>query len=129
MTAPEIRVAFLLDHPSSSSAVETTLSASAIALVSAASRTSTKNRMPRAEPSGMLENTFGIVTNISEGPAFNAFGSPPENANTAGMIMSPARIATAVSKISTCSVAFSMDTSRFMYEPNVIRMPIAMERE
>ena len=41
-------------------------------------------------------------------------GSPPENANTAGMIIKPAIIAIAVSKISTLVVELSIDTSFFM---------------
>ena len=39
--------------------------------------------------------------NIREGPACRVSGSPPENANTAGIIINPAMIAIAVSKIST----------------------------
>ena len=44
---------------------------------------------------------FGMVMNISEGPALSFPGSPPEKANTAGMIIRLARMAIAVSKIST----------------------------
>ncbi len=62
----------------------------------------------------MLAKTFGIVINISAGPACNVSGSPPENANTAGMIINPAIIAIAVSKISTFCVDPSMDTSFFI---------------
>ena len=32
----------------------------------------------------MLANTFGIVMNINDGPACKVFGSPLENAKTAG---------------------------------------------
>ena len=62
----------------------------------------------------MLAKTFGIVINIRDGPACSVSGSPPENAKTAGMIIRPAMIAIAVSKISTFVVEPSMDTSFFM---------------
>ena len=98
-------------------------------LVIAANSTRTKNRMPTAEPSLMLSNTFGMVMNISEGPACSVSGSPPEKAKIAGIIINPAITAMAVSKISTVSVEPSMETFFFIYEPKVIRMPIAMESE
>ena len=60
----------------------------------------------------MEEKTFGRVTNIRAGPLLRAAASPPEKANTAGMIISPARIAISVSKISTWAVVLSMFTSR-----------------
>ena len=41
-------------------------------------------------------------------------GSPPEKEKTAGMIIRPAMMAMAVSKISTFSVDSSMETSFFM---------------
>ena len=46
----------------------------------------------------MAAKTFGRETNIRLGPA--PIPSVPENTNTAGMIMAPARNATPVSKIS-----------------------------
>ena len=55
-----------------------------------------------------------MVMNISEGPAFSAPGSPPEKANTAGMIIRPAMMAMAVSKTSTLRVELSIETSFFM---------------
>ena len=55
-----------------------------------------------------------MVMNISEGPAFSALGSPPEKANTAGMIDQPAMMAMAVSKTSTLRVELSIGTSFFM---------------
>ena len=67
--------------------------------------------------------------NISDGPACSVSGSPPENANTAGIIISPAIIAMPVSNISTLVVDFSIETSFFIYEPNVISMPIAIDSE
>ena len=79
--------------------------------------------------SPMLSNILGIVINISEGPAFKASGSPPEKAKTAGIIISPAIIAMAVSKISTFLVDSSIDISFFIYEPNVIKIPIAIDSE
>ena len=65
-----------------------------------------------------LDNMDGhFAPNISFGPAFSADGSPPEKANTAGIIISPAMMAMTVSKISTFRVEPSMETSFFMYEP------------
>ena len=107
-------VAFFRLQCSSSSKVETALSVRAMELVTAANRTRTKNRMPTAAPSPMLANTFGIVMNISAGPACRVSGSPPEKAKTAGMIMRPAMIAIAVSKISTFWVESSIEVSFFM---------------
>ena len=89
---------------SSSMNVETLVSISETALVSAASNTSTKNRIPAPVPMPILAKTFGNVINIREGPAFSVSGLPPEKAKTAGMIIRPARIAMPVSKISICVV-------------------------
>ena len=114
MITPTRTVDFLRFHPSSSSKVETALSVSAIELVTAAKSTSRKNRIPTKVPSPILANTFGIVMNISAGPACSVSGSPPENANTAGIIISPAIIAMAVSKISTFLVDPSMEVSFFI---------------
>ena len=91
--------------------VDTLVSKSEIALVAAARSTNTKNRIPAILPTPILANTFGSVMNIKDGPACRSSGLPPENANTAGMIISPASIAIAVSKISTCVVDFSRSTS------------------
>ena len=77
----------------------------------------------------MLSRTFGIVTNISDGPACKTSGSPPENAKTAGIIIRPAIIAIPVSNISTFLVEDSIGTSFFIYEPKVTRIPIAIDRE
>ena len=52
------------------------------------------------EKAGIVSNTFGSVTNIRLGPLPSASGVPPENVNTAGIIISPAKSATPVSKIS-----------------------------
>ena len=82
--------------------------------MTAANSTSTKNSTPTTVPSPMLAKTFGIVMNISAGPACSVSGSPPENANTAGMIIRPAITAMSVSKISTCSVDSSIETSFFI---------------
>ena len=114
MMTPTSTVAFLRSQPNSSSNVETALSVRAIELVTAANSTSTKNSTPTTVPSPMLAKTFGIVMNISAGPACSVSGSPPENANTAGMIIRPAMTAMSVSKISTCSVDSSIETSFFM---------------
>ena len=101
-------------QPSSSSKVETALSVRAMELVTAANSTSTKNSTPTPVPSPMLANTLGMVMNISAGPACRVSGSPPEKENTAGMIIRPAMIAMAVSKISTFFVEPSMETSFFI---------------
>ena len=52
--------------------------------------------------------------NMRAGPACRVSGSPPEKEKTAGMIIRPAMMAMAVSKISTFSVDSSMETSFFM---------------
>ena len=114
MMTPTRTVDFLRLHFSSSWKVETALSVRAIELVSAAQSTRTKNRIPTSVPNPMLANTFGIVMNISAGPACSVSGSPPEKAKTAGMIIRPAIIAIAVSKISTFVVEPSIDTSFFI---------------
>jgi len=101
-------------QPSSSSKVETALSVRAMELVRAANSTSTKKSTPTAVPMPMLAKTLGMVMNIRAGPACRVSGSPPEKANTAGMIIRPAMMAMAVSKISTFSVDCSMDTFFFM---------------
>ena len=83
-------------------------------LVSAANSTNRKNAMPITVPKPMESKTFGMVMNISEGPAFSALGSPPEKEKTAGMIIRPAMMAMAVSKTSTLRVELSIGTSFFM---------------
>ena len=65
----------------------------------------------------MLANTFGRVTNIRLGPLPRASLLPPENTNTAGIIINPARKAIPVSKSSICFTDDSKFTSFFMYEP------------
>ena len=109
-----MRAAFFRLQPSSSWKVETALSVRAMELVSAAQRTSRKNRIPTKLPNPMLAKTFGIVINISAGPACRLSASPPEKAKTAGMIISPAIMAMAVSKISTFLVEPSMEISFFI---------------
>ena len=111
---PITTVDFFRPQPSSSSNVATALSVRAIELVRAANNTSRKNKIPTPVPSPIFANTFGIVINMSEGPACSVSGSPPENANTAGIIISPAMIAIAVSNTSTFRVAPSMDVSFFI---------------
>ena len=111
---PTITVAFLRLHFISSWKVETALSVRAMELVSAAQSTSRKNMIPTKVPIPILANTFGMVINISDGPAWRVSGSPPENAKTAGMIIRPAIMAIAVSKISTFVVEPSIETSFFI---------------
>ena len=114
MTTAMIVVHLKRLHLNSSARVDTALSVSAMELVSAANSTSVKNRMPMMRPKPILLKICGIVMNIREGPAFKCSGSPPEKANTAGMIIMPARIAIAVSKNSTWRVESSILTSFFM---------------
>ena len=57
-----------------------------------------KEQNPNRSSQPILANTLGMVMNISAGPACKVSGSPPENANTAGMIIRPAIMAIAVSK-------------------------------
>ena len=80
--------------------IETIVSISEMEEVSAAKNTRIKKRVPIAPPIGMLLNTFGSITNISPGPCPNCSAVPPEKANTAGMIISPAINAIPVSKTS-----------------------------
>ena len=114
MITPINTVDFLLPQPSSSSKVDTALSVSAIELVIAANNTRMKKTIPIAVPNPMLANTFGMVININAGPACSVSGSPPEKANTAGIIISPAIIAISVSNISTFLVESSMEISFFI---------------
>ena len=111
---PITTVDFLRLQPISSSKVETALSVSAIELVTAANNTNRKNKIPTTVPNPIFANTFGIVMNISAGPACSVSGSPPENAKTAGIIISPAIIAIAVSNTSTFLVESSMELSFFI---------------
>ena len=69
---------------------------------------------PAKVPNPILAKTFGIVININAGPAWSVSGSPPEKAKTAGMIISHAIIAIAVSKISTFFVESSIEVSFFI---------------
>ena len=114
MTTVIKTVAFFRLQCSSSSKVDTALSVRAMELVTAANRTRRKNRIPVPVPNPMPANTFGSVMNMREGPAWRVSGSPPEKAKTAGMIMSPAMIAIAVSKISTFFVESSIEVSFFI---------------
>ena len=99
------------------------------ALVRAANVTVRKKISPMARPPNVPNesNTFGRATNISPGPAL--MPSVPINTYTAGIIIIPARIAMEVSKISILSTALPKFTLRFMYDPYVTIMPIAIESE
>ena len=87
-------------HPNLSINTDTIVSIREIADVRAAKNTSMKKMVPMTPPNFILANTFGRVMNISPGPAFRAERSPPENANTAGIIIRPARNAMPVSNSS-----------------------------
>ena len=80
----------------------TSVSSSEMEEVSAASNTKIKNTAAITLEKAILSNTFGSITNIKDGPFASMDESPFENTNTAGTIISPARKATPVSKISTC---------------------------
>ena len=70
-------------------------------LVSAVNNTMMKNTAPTINPANPIwSNTLGNATNISPGPAVAFIWSAPINATTAGIIITPAKNATKVSKIS-----------------------------
>ena len=85
----------------------TNVSSKEIDDVSAANSTKIKKTAPMALLKAILLKTFGSITNIREGPFASIEESPFENTKTAGTIISPARKATPVSKISTCVTDFS----------------------
>ena len=78
------------------------------------SKTKRKNAVPKKSPKGMLSKTLGKVANIRPGPFPRASSFPPENTNTAGIIINPARIAIPVSKNSMFLTALSILTSFFI---------------
>ena len=89
--------------------LDTTASMIDTPLVRAANNTMAKNKTPTRFPiAPMLANTFGRETNIRLGPDA-AIPSVPIKVYTAGMIMTPAKNAMAVSKISI----WLMDVTRF----------------
>ena len=108
------RHAFLRPQWNLSRKMDTMVSIREIADVKAAKNTSRKKIVPIAPPNFMLANTFGSVMNISPGPAPSAERSPPENANTAGMIIRPARKAMPVSNISIWRTELSRLLSFFI---------------
>ena len=107
----------------------TSVSSSEMEEVSAASNTKIKNTAAIMLENAMLLNTLGSITNIKDGPFASIEESPLENINTAGTIISPARKATPVSKISTCVTDFSRSAFFGIYDPNVIIIPIARDIE
>ena len=80
--------------------MDTHVSVSEMALVSAAKSTSRKNRKPTiVAASPMPPKTPGNVMNIRDGPEFDATASPdPMATKAAGTIISPARNDTPMSK-------------------------------
>ena len=103
-------------HPNLSFTLVTMASRMETALVRAANNTMRKNTMPITMPNTpRLSKTFGRAININPGPAF--MPSVPIKTYTTGIIMSPARIAIRVSKISMRSTACPRFTVFFMYEP------------
>ena len=134
MSAPVKKVAALRSSFRRSQTEATHASKSEIAEVAAAKSTSTKKVSPSHGPvAPSVANTFGRVMNMSPGPAFIASftGVPVFTANmyTTGMIIRPATTAMKVSNISMRRTHRSMESVFFMYEPYVIMMPIARERE
>ena len=95
-----IKQVILRFHLNLSQTMDTMVSIKEIDEVNAANKTKTKKTQPTISPNGILLNTFGKVTNIRPGPAFNADWSPPEKAKTEGIIIRPAKNAIPVSKIS-----------------------------
>ena len=94
IAVPITSAAGLRSQPSESIAKEAQTSRSAIALVTAAKKTSAKNRIAKKVPPAIFANTIGSVPKISPGPCP---GSRPK-ANTAGKIAIPARTAITVSR-------------------------------
>ena len=80
IAVPITSAAGLRSQPSESIAKEAQTSRSAIALVTAAKKTSAKNRIAKKVPPAIFANTIGNVPKISPGPCP---GSRPK-ANTAG---------------------------------------------
>ena len=91
--------------------METLVSIREMELVRAAKKNIRKKATPTTVPIPMLSNILGRVIKVREGPAWRADISPPEKANTAGMIIIPPSIATPVSNSSTWVVDRSMSTS------------------
>ena len=95
--------------------METTVSIKEIDEVKAAKKTSIKKIKPIIVPPGILSKIFGRAINISPGP-FCIFSIPVgEEAATAGTIISPAKKAMPVSKISILCTDDSTLTSFFIY--------------
>ena len=95
--------------------MDTTVSIKDTEEVRAANSTSRKNSPPNTRPRVPASaNTLGRVTNISPLPWFRAASSPPEKANTAGMIINPATKAMPVSNSSICFTDFSKSSSFFI---------------
>ena len=65
--------------------------------VSAAKASRTKKTKLQNQPAGSCAKTFGKVMNTSSGPAVGAI----PKLNTAGKIITPARMATTVSNVAT----------------------------
>ena len=93
--------------------LETTASITETALVIAANNTMAKNNTPMIFPILPIEaKTFGRETNIRLGPDAS-IPSLPIKVYTAGIIITPARKATKVSKISIWLMDFTRLASSF----------------
>ena len=112
---PSVTVALLRDIPLSI-IPEHIASMIDIQLVSAANSTMMKKTAPSISPATPIwSKILGIATNISPGPA--AMPSLPRKTYTAGMIITPARKATTVSKISIWLTDLIRLSSSLKYEP------------
>ena len=109
-----------------SETVATTVSIRDIDEVSAARMTIRKKMAPINAPPNIFIKTFGSTPNIRLGPFDICAGS---YATQAGTIIRPERKATPVSKSSMLKADFSIFISFFIYEPKVIRIPIAIDIE
>ena len=108
--------------------LDTTASKIEIALVIAANNTMAKNKAPITFPTAPIcAKTLGRETNIRLGPDAS-IPSRPIKENTAGIIITPAKIATPVSKISIWLMDFTRFASSFTYEPYATIIPIATLR-
>lgn len=95
MTTKLIIILFFLDHPFRSIQNAMIFSNTAITVESAAKLRKIKNIVPKKEPIGMFEKTFGRVSKTKLGPlpGFTL------NAKHAGKIINPATIATNTSRL------------------------------
>ncbi len=120
MRIPPIQVPIQIGirrHPNWSWNTDTMVSTNEMEEVRAAKKIKIKKIAPITCPNGILINTLGKVTNKRLGPEFNAFGSPPEKAKTAGKTIRPDKNAIRVSQISILRTEDSIFSFLLKYEP------------